>query len=359
MSIQSPKLLFIPVSSPEGIGEYMRSMIIADAVKQKWPDAQIRFVLNRHAPYAKDCHYQADLLDDTPTKCVQSVKDIISEFRPDIVVFDASGRRSQLAHAAKLGAKVIFLSQHKRKRSRGMKISRASVTDRHWVIQPEFVIGEISWLNKLKLKLINRPEPICIGPIFCQPDASAQFLLLEKYRLTRGDFVLFNAGSGGHLVEGTLAADIYADVAQRHFTETGQTTVMIYGANYPKDIINTPGVVSIKKLDNQTFINLLTLAQFAVLSGGDTLLQAIALKVPMLVTPVSKDQPSRIKVCKDRELVVSGQSNLESIMQSLRLMRDKKNRTHLISAMQKLPNLNGLEICINEIQDMLDDKNDR
>jgi hypothetical protein len=170
--------------------------------------------------------------------------------------------------------------------------------------------------------------------------------------------VLFNAGSGGHLVEGTLAADIYADVAQRHFTETGQTTVMIYGANYPKDIINTPGVVSIKKLDNQTFINLLTLAQFAVLSGGDTLLQGIALKIPMLITPVSKDQPARIKACKDRELIMSSLSTLDSITQGILCMSEKKNITKLISKMNNLPNLNGLEMCINEIQAMLDDKND-
>ncbi|HAY95088.1 hypothetical protein, partial [Shewanella sp.] len=284
---KAPKFLFIPVSSAEGIGEYMRSMIIADEVKRTWPNAEIKFILSQQAPYATQCPYPAELLEDTPTKQVKAVNQIMSDFLPDIVLFDASGRKSQLVHAHKLGAKVIFLSQHKRKRSRGMKIGRALVTDCHWVVQPEFVIGPISWLDRLKLKLINRPEPLNIGPVFTQPDIITQSALLAQYQLTQNEFVLFNAGSGGHRVNGELAADIFAKAASESYKASGILSVMVFGPNYPNLLPELEGVVVIPQLNNQQFINMLAAAKAAVLSGGDTLLQAIALHKPTLAVPVS------------------------------------------------------------------------
>jgi len=86
------KLLFIPVSSKKGIGEYMRSLIIANAVKARWPDAEIAFVLSRQAPYHQDCPYPTFLTEQTPTRHVKEVNAVISEFKPQAVVFDASGR---------------------------------------------------------------------------------------------------------------------------------------------------------------------------------------------------------------------------------------------------------------------------
>ena len=64
-------------------------------------------------------------LIQSPTKEIAAVNALMAQQRPDLVVFDASGRQAQLQMAYKLGAKVIFISQHRRKRSRGMKVGRA------------------------------------------------------------------------------------------------------------------------------------------------------------------------------------------------------------------------------------------
>ena len=37
-------ILFIPVSAPGGIGEYIRSVIIAEHISKKWPDSDIHFI---------------------------------------------------------------------------------------------------------------------------------------------------------------------------------------------------------------------------------------------------------------------------------------------------------------------------
>ena len=313
MTQNSPKFLFVPVSSAEGIGEYMRSLIIANEVKRRWPDAKIEFVLNRHAPYAATCPYPTALLDDTPTKNIKAVNDFMSFFQPDFVIFDASGRRSQLVHAHKLGAKVIFISQHKRKRSRGMKVLRARVTDSHWVVQPEFVIGPISWLDRLKLKLIEKPEPTVIGPIFVNPNLERQAAQLTEYGLTVGGFILLNAGSGGHINSKGYIVEEFACAAAKIYQETGLPCVMVYGPNYPNEMQEAEGVTAIKALNHDALIDLLAAAKVAVLSGGDTLLQAIALKKQTLSVAVSKDQHHRLKVCESRGLTVICDTQAQNI----------------------------------------------
>ena len=54
MPSDSPRLLFVPVSGPYGMGEYARSAAIAHAARERWPQAAIRFLLSREAPYAAD-----------------------------------------------------------------------------------------------------------------------------------------------------------------------------------------------------------------------------------------------------------------------------------------------------------------
>lgn len=352
---KAPKLLFIPVSSAEGIGEYMRSMIIADEVKRNWPHADIKFILSKHAPYAAQCPYNAVLLDDTPTKQVKAVNQIITEYLPDIVIFDASGRKSQLAHAHKLGAKVVFISQHKRKRSRGMKIGRALVTDCHWVVQPEFVIGPISGLERLKLKLINKPIPLNIGPVFTQPDEACQTGLLAQYQLTKNEFVLFNAGSGGHKVNGELAADIFAQAAYESYKASGIVSVMVFGPNYPNPLPELEGVVVIPQLNNQQFINLLAASKAAVLSGGDTLLQAIALHKPTLAVPVSKDQPPRIEKCLAHGLILSSGMELSSVTLGIARLVSEIELARLSINLSVKGCVNGLKVVLCGIRKFLEE----
>jgi hypothetical protein len=44
-----PRLLFLPVSGPQGASEFYRSLTLAEAVRQRWPQAEIGLVINRQA----------------------------------------------------------------------------------------------------------------------------------------------------------------------------------------------------------------------------------------------------------------------------------------------------------------------
>jgi len=351
--LSAPKFLFVPVSSEVGIGEYMRSRIIADEVRRRWPESQISFVLNRQAPYAESCPYSTYLMDDTPTKKIKEVNQLISELKPDVIVFDAAGRKAQLKHAYKLGAKVVFISQHKRKRARGMKIERALATDSHWVVQPEFVIGEISRFDRLKLGLINGTVPQFTGPIFTHPSVEVQESLYRKYRLKAGQFLLYSAGSGGHSIKGALAADLFADVAQAIYRETGIPSLMVFGPNYPNSLPEMEGVIAIEQLTNDEFINLLDGAKAAVLSGGDTLLQAIALNTPTLAVAVSKDQPERIKKCLMQAVVLSCSTNFDEMLNTGLSLIEEKTTRRLKAKMGRCSSLNGLDLAMAELERLI------
>ena len=353
MPFLAPKFLFVPVSSSEGIGEYMRSLILADAVQARWPMAQIRFILNRHSPSANQCPYATDLLAQSPTKEVNAVKQIMDSYTPDVVIFDASGRQSQLQHAHRMGAKVIFLSQHKRKRSRGMRLSRARVTDHHWVVQPEYVLGDISAFERFKLKLIGKAEPSFIGPIYHQPHAELQTSVLEQHQLTAQQYIVINAGSGGHYSDDKLIADEFAEAAALIAKQQQMPCVMVFGPNYPNQLPQIEGVICVAQMNHNEFINLLSLAKVALLSGGDTMLQAIAMKVPTVAVAVSKDQPSRIDICVQQGLVQSAVADAGHMASTIKDMLQQESLSQLQSHLALQPDESGLQIVMHQFEQIV------
>ena len=353
MPVAAPAILFVPVSSPEGMGEYMRSLIIADAIQRQWPDAKIHFVLSQQAPYAKDCPYTTHFTELSPTKHPKEVNALVDELKPDLVIFDASGRQSQLQHAHRCGAKVVFISQHDRKMSRGLKFGRLKVTDSHWVVQPEFVMAKLSRLQKAKLKWLKKDAPIFAGPVFTPVDREAQQASMERLGLNEGQFILFNAGSGGHRLDNDLAADRFAELARRAAAKSSLTMVMVYGANYPGTLPELPGVIGVKQMANQEFINLLAAAQGAVISGGDGLLQAISLQKPTLAVPVSKDQPARISACARQGVILDSDTTDAALDSGMAKLLDDGERQRLATRMAQLGLHNGLETAMSEITRLL------
>ncbi|MCL1111228.1 hypothetical protein L2719_16965 [Shewanella schlegeliana] len=334
----------------------MRSLIIANGVKNHWPDAVIHFALSKHAPYAQSCPFNTFILEDSATKQVKAVNNIISELKPDIVVFDASGRKAQLKHAHKVGAKVIFISQHKKKRSRGLKIGRSLVTDSHWVVQPEFAIAPLSLFERFKLWLIGKPLPLVTGPIFTNPSAMEKNKLLTEYNLVDEPFILFSAGSGGHKCSYGYAADLFLDVAVDTKRRHGIKPVVVLGDNYPKELPNIEGVICIRSLDNADFINLVSSAKAAVLSGGGTLLQAVAMHIPTLAIAVAKDQPPRVKACLEREVILSTSLNYDEMCKGVSALLAPETLARLMNKTKQMKSVNGLEVCITDITRLLEDK---
>ncbi|WP_228290851.1 glycosyltransferase family protein [Shewanella cyperi] len=348
------KLMFIPVSSPEGMGEYMRSLILAQALADRFPRARIEFLLNRHAPYTAECPFPVTLLDSSPTRATAAVNDAIKNMVPDLVVFDASGRKKQLECAQEVGAAVVFISQHKRKRRRGLRIGRAKVTDLHLVAQPEFIIGQLGWLERLKCAWFKLPRPKNIGAVFFPPTPDRQERLLAELGLERGNFLLFSAGSGGHKWNQGLATDRFLDAAKEANQKTAMPCLLVLGPNYPGETPDVEGVHCLRSMTPMDFVNVLDAATAAVLSGGDTLLQAIALGKPTLAVPVSKDQPARIHRCVEQGLVLS--ATLPTLVAAAHNFVTEERQRVLRHKLMQQTQENGLHLAMKHMITLIEDR---
>ena len=348
-----PRILFIPVSSSKGIGEYVRSLIIAGGVKRRWRDADLHFVLSRRAPYAQQCPYTVHLTKLSPTKHVREVNQIISRLQPELVVFDASGRKAQLRHANRMGIPTVFISQHPRKRRRGFRLGRLRHTSRHWIVQPKLLIGDLTLLERLKLRILTKPEPLFLGVVFSEPSPERQQALLTEYRLQPGRYLLFSAGSGGHKLGNGLAADQFAAAAAQASGRFGEPCVMVYGPNYAHPIAQQPGVIGIKQLTSEAFTGLLQHCTAAVLSGGSALMQALALRKPVLALPVSPDQPARVRACVSAGLAQTCAATPQAIESALDTLLKRGGADALLAAQDELGMCNGLHMAIEDIDSLL------
>lgn len=312
-------IIFVPVSGPKGVGEYMRSLILADAVSEHYPKAKITFILSCQAGYINECPYSVRVVDDSPTKCTQAVNEIMRAIEPDVVVFDASGRAAQYKEAKVIGAKVVFISQHKKKRARAFALNRLPFIDAHCITQMEFIDGDFSCWQKAKLAFFRKPAPYFIGPVFAAPDDSILSVLALPER-----YVFFSAGGGGHTAindsgQLTLAADELLAAARLWHRATGEHCVVVLGPNYPNTAPSSAaGVTVLTSLPNAQLIAVLKKAQCAILGGGAMLSQAVALHVPSIAISLAKDQPRRIKALHNKGLVAVSALAANDIVGALR-----------------------------------------
>jgi hypothetical protein len=359
--MQNPKFLFIPVSSTEGIGEYTRSLIIALQVKALWPQAEITFVLNKDVKYLANCPFNVVTSNGSPTKDNKTVIDTLCRLKPDLVLFDASGRASQFRKAKALGANVCFISQHKKKRRRGLKLNRLTSIDIHWVAQTDYSIEPLGKLQRRKLKLFSQQAPSNIGTVFAPIKDDAIDDLMQKYQLA-SHFFVFNAGSGGHKPNGEYSVELLYRAAVRFSEETGIASVVVCGANYPnilptdmdKNTDVNALVTCIASLSNDEFIRLLINAKGRVISAGDTLLQCIELSLPSVAVSVSRDQPERLKICVDNHLVLSAPLNEQDIVAQAKRLFERDLSVQLIAAMDQFHYGNALTTIVDDMRNLME-----
>jgi len=349
----NPVILFIPVSSTQGIGEYTRSLIIAEAIKRDVPCAQIHFILNKHAKYSRSCPFQVHYSDHSATKDTPKVISTIKAVKPDLAIFDCSGRAQQYAAAKSVGAKVAFISQHRRKRARGIKLRRLFSIDLHWVAQPDFAMKPLSRLEKLKLKILKKPQPRNIGPVLPETKPSDVDALLNAHGLEAEQYFVFSAGSGGHELEDKLVADVFYKSAVLLQRQSGIKCVVVFGDNYPRKLPENSDLLCLVSLPSTHFIVLLSEAKGRVLGAGDTLLQAISLKKPSVGVAVSKDQPTRLNKCVSKGLVISAQTNPDAIFHAALSLLEDEVKDEIVASLNKEKTELGLNLVMSDIIKLL------
>ncbi len=347
-----PRVLFLPVSAARGTGEYARSLAIAQAVKVRWPDAEIRFMVSAEASYARSVPFETKILPRSPTMQPTEVANYIADVRPDVVVLDNAGRSSILRAARAAGARLVFVSSRARQRAKAFRWRWMRMLDEHWIAYPELLAGSLSWLERFKLTLLRRPCVRFLDTLLpAQPSDVAG--PLQRYGLSANDYVLVVPGGGSSHRSMPFAPEAIARGALL-IAGRGQRTLLL-GVSPDGYADERPSTLTFEKsVAMPDLITLIANAKLVVSNGADTLLQVIALGRPCIAVPMSPDQNQRLAALKTAGLDVSVDARASVIDAEVeRLLRDPAALAERQAVMQRVALRDGLPIAIDSIGKLL------
>ncbi len=321
------KVLFIPVSSAKGVGEYARSLNIADAISRQIENAEFAFIISEEAKYSNTCPYTTFKTPFSPTKCSKEVISIIEEVRPSIVFFVGSGRVSQLKYCKSRGIPTIYVSQHNNKRKKGLRVRRLRYLDSIWDVQPPFSRKPLSGWERFKVKMLDKNIPLALDPISATFSEEFQQSLLENHNLERSEYILVNAGGGGQQVDGVSAPENFSQAALGLVREIPYKMVIVYGPNFTGSKLDqgSDNILELSNIDSKKLNALLKGARAAILGGGDTLLQALRYNVPSVAVSLAHDQEKRIQSCVNYGGVIRSDFAKNDIQNNFLILLDQKN----------------------------------
>lgn len=349
-----PRLLFVPASGAQGAGEYYRCVAIARGARARWPQAEIRFIVNTEARYAQSVPFPAVLVQGSPTYNNTAVNRVIGEFGPHLVIFDSAGRVAQFAHARRSGAATVYVSSRFKTRWKGFRLRRMRLMDQHWLAWPRFVEGELTRWERFKLQLMGRPEIVFLDPVHEPPDATRAAALRRRLGIGETPYLLFSAGGGGYSRSGAPAPEIFARAAIEVQRATGMQAVWVKGPNYDGKAFDASGPVVLGALRSDEMIDVLAGARLAVVNGGSLLLQAVALQVPTIAAPIAADQPPRIAACERQGIAVGAALDATVIVETTRALLGDANRLEQLRARTRQLNIgNGSEQAVDAIARLL------
>jgi glycosyltransferase involved in cell wall biosynthesis len=356
MSAAPPRFLFVPVSGPGGAGEYYRSLAIARGLERRWPGARIRFALNREATYARDAPYEGLSLDDSPTRSSPQVVEYIHAERPDVVIFDSSGRLAQYRAARDAGAGVVYVSSRPKTRWKGFRWRRMRSLDQHWLAQPRFLGGAPTPYERLKLQLVGRPEIVILEVMHEPVDEPAVRELQARLGLEPGRYVAMCPGGGGDFGHAVDATRVFAAAAEAIAASQPRPVVLVLAGARP-DLHAAPpgaGVRCIDLLPNGQLIGLLRDAAVVAVNGGSLLLQCMAQGLPTVAAPIAGDQAARIRGCAREGYVQETSLDSEAMTAAVStLLRDCAAQSRLRHRLAELGLRNGVDVATEAVGRLL------
>jgi hypothetical protein len=344
--------LFVPVSGRFGMGEFARCSAIARAVQLRWPAAGIRFVLSREALYAGGTSFPVTLVPSSATFHSAEVVQLIRTWCPQVVVFDNAGRTAQLRAAHRAGARVVYISARRRQRRKAFRLRWMRLIDEHWIAYPEFIAGGLTFIERLKHRLLRRPAVRYLDVIFSRAPAAPGDG--ERAVPERGDFVLVVPGGGTGHPGAEDASEQFLAAAEA--LAAGGSRIRYVGppragtpAAGPRDL------QVLGPLPQTELAELMRRARLIVVNGGSTLLQAIACGAACIAVPIAGDQRERIRRCVAAGVAVeSPLAASEIVARSQALLRDDAGRAALAQRAQGLALADGLEVALRALSPFME-----
>ena len=345
------------------MGEYARSLAIAQGAAVRWPRASIQFILSREAPYAAHTPFPATLLAASPTFHSAAVIEVMEKWRPDLVVFDNAGRTAQLRAARRCGACVVFVSARRRQRNKAFRFRWMLLLDEHWIAYPEFIAGGLSFLERLKLKFMGRPAVRFLDVILARdrgPGAAGGrgedcAAVPARTGAAEGGYVLVVPGGGtGHPGAGDAIAGFLR--AAQGLAAAGIDTVFVgpAGPAGPAADAAAARLVLLGPVPQARLGELMRGARLVIANGGSTLLQAIACGRASIGVPIAGDQDERIRRCAAAGAAVAAPLDAAVMLETATdLLHDQPRLDALAGRAAALGLADGVDAAVRALAAML------
>lgn len=371
-------ILFIPVSTPKGIGEYKRCEAIALALQHAQRQNQMQndqqeamlhlsFALNQSVRYLNDVPFKVYSLPKSATKCNDEVIALLHQQQPDLVVFDSTCRKPQLRAAKAVGAKVIFVSSRPKPRRKGLKPSRSDYIDWHVTVQPtplrqpnapEHETNRANYPQLHPVDVLLPPMAMAanLALLPAASPASSQLLSIGESKIEFADqskpLLVVSPGGGGQHYKDVDAVDVFAEAAIRLARQAMVNVIVVLGPNatrsadtylnYSREVV-TDNCHFVQSLSQVDYLRLCQQADYLLINGGSTLSQALTMPAAMVVVATAKDQYERIDRLAKLGYLEPAQLQVASILSAV------ERAMHSQALLERPVLTNGMQDVVNKI----------
>ncbi|MDZ7791931.1 MAG: hypothetical protein U5L08_15820 [Xanthomonadales bacterium] len=344
MNDQPLRVLFAPASGPGGSGEYYRCLTLARALAARAPTARIEFLLNRAAGVERDERFAYHEIADTPARAGDEVLHLLESLRPDLAVFDCTGRVRQFRALKRAGSRVVWISDRPHKRLKGFRPRQLRWVDLHLAVDVSGRPPCLKGYEKLLLAAFGRGKAEVVPGIVAEPDREALAPWREHLPPADCPYVVFVAGGGGYVEAGRPVPEILVDAAERLVAAADIEAVVVLGPQYRGSMREHASVRLIDALPTAALGALLADARAAVTGAGSMLsAQVLAAGVPAVMIPAGgNDQAQRIRNLERAGLVAGSPLQAEAMAGHARALLESPERSAAMVARQRALDVAGV-----------------
>jgi len=343
-----PRVLFSPVSGPGGAGELMRCLIIARELARAEPAADIRFLVSKSAVFRESVNFPMIDCDASPTNSTPQVLAAIDAFRPHVMVFDNSGRTSQLRAAKRAGARLVFSSRAPKLRWKAFRIKWMRLLDEHWIVFPTFVTGGPTRLEQLKQRWFPDYRVRQFDTLFTPSEPAERHAWLARQGIEPGGYVVFVPGGRAEASRVAEPAELFIAAAQAFVAETGQRSLVLTGRRtVAASAAGDPRLTLLPRVEPGEVQHLLAEALLVVSNGGTTLIHSLAHGRPIISIPLAGDQDRRIRRAVRLQIAATADRTPEAIAAAAAgLLADRARREAMVRNIAAMGIANGVGAAV-------------
>jgi len=267
-----------------------------------------------------------------------------------VMVFDNSGRTEQLRAAKRAGARLVFSSRAPKLRWKAFRLKWMRLLDEHWIVFPTFVMGGLTRLERLKLRLFPHYRVRQFDTLLTPSGPAERRVWLAAQGLEPRGYVVFMPGGRGEATRVAEPAELFIAAARAFVAATGQKTVVLTGR---KGVVEgtDPLLTLLPRIEPGEVQYLIAESLMVVSNGGTTLIHSLAHGRPIVSIPLAGDQDRRIRRAVRLQIAATARRTPEAIAAAAAgLLGDAARREAMVGRIAAMGISNGVGEAVSALR---------